>query len=50
MNKKTFMAIKLLTVTILASVISISVNIGNYILPTVAAISAFTFLILAKKK
>ena len=50
MNKKTFLFIRLLIAILLGSLVSISITIGNYILPIIAILSIIILFHALKKK
>lgn len=50
MQAKTFLFIRLLTAASLAMIVSVSITLGNYVLPLVAMTAAIVFLWTTKKK
>ncbi|MFA5009389.1 MAG: DUF2178 domain-containing protein [Candidatus Paceibacterota bacterium] len=50
MQAKTFFFIRILTAIFLAMIVSVSITLGNFILPLVAMVTAIVFLWTTKKK
>ena len=50
MDKKTYLAVRVITAMLLAAIVSVSVTQKNYIIPFVAIVAAIALLMAAKKK